>query len=965
MVIFNYKIENFISNPTQEDKQLKIFNKYGVPAYNINPDVAYFFYKNNNIIIKIEDKEDIILDFKSNTEAVKALSKLNDIKKQISLNISDNSGYYLKTELDNGVLDSRYYTSAQTDTIFSVSSHTHNFEDSSNVIISGLTINDVISYNGTNWVNSSFTFDLSSWENNYYSTAQTITILSGYSLTSHTHDNLYYEKSQFSGYTSGYTIDDVTNGLLNDAVLDDRYFVKALFNHTDPGNGAGILDDRYYTKIKIDELYPNKTEINNDFYTSAQTNDLLSTYYTSSQTDNLYYSKTLIESDFAKIIDVYTKNEIDTNFNTKSEINLILSGYSLTSHTHSDYYHKNELYTSAQTNDLLNNYLTSAQTDVLYYSKVILDSDFAKKIELDNYITLNGSSGITGSLIPATNGTIDLGSPTNQWKSLYVSASTIYIDNQPISIDNNGDLIVNGNIMINEQVLSAHTHDNLYYEKSQFSGDTSGYTIDDVTNVLLNDAVLDNRYFVKALFNHTDPGNGAGILDDRYWTKIALSGGTLDWRYLKSDALDNYYTTAQTFSSAQTLSILSGYSLTSHTHSDLYYEKTEFKGDSIGYNIDQVTNGLLNDAVLDGRYFNIALFNHTDPGHGAGILDDRYCTKICLEDMFNNISGGTGADFDKIYYGYEDVSLPNNSTEIKKLFYLAENKPFRYIIKKESSYTAFYVKGEEKIFSATHVQSNYSEQKYGFNVIPVYINIGGTDVLYHKYEQYIGGIGYQNDATYEVTLFDDVYHNPGFSLFNISGISNVMEYGDFVSGGIKIFNWLTINNSNILSNTINISGPYINDINNSENDFSENIYMSGFTNVDYSIRTTTWEISALNTQNEIIKRNMTITWKNKMYYGNSVTSLPNTSNQILLLNMMLDDVTFRYTVEKGNQYTAFYLKGDEYSFSVKNVESAYSEEKYGFVVSQVTIDGDIYHKYEQHIGGVGYPNDATYEVTIL
>ena len=56
---------------------------------------------------------------------------------------------------------------------------------------------------------------------------------------------------------------------------------------------------------------------------------------------------------------------------------------------------------------------------------------------------------------------------------------------------------------------------------------------------------------------------------------------------------------------------------------------------------------------------------------------------------------------------------------------------------------------------------------------------------------------------------------------------------------------------------------------------------------------------------------------------------------------------------------------DVYDFSVKNVESAYSEEKYGFVVSTVNVDGDTYHKYEQEIGGVGYLNDTTYEVTIL
>jgi hypothetical protein len=137
-VVFNYKIENFISTPTNKDRQLKIYNKYGILKYNVNPDIAYFFYKNNNIIIKIEDKEDIILDFKSNDEAVKALSKLNNIKKQLSLNISEakSCGYDI-----SGI------------TNLSLSGLT-------DVTLNNTTSGDTLLYINGEWVNSLFTGDV-------------------------------------------------------------------------------------------------------------------------------------------------------------------------------------------------------------------------------------------------------------------------------------------------------------------------------------------------------------------------------------------------------------------------------------------------------------------------------------------------------------------------------------------------------------------------------------------------------------------------------------------------------------------------------------------------------------------------------------------------------------------------------------------------------------------------------------
>jgi len=67
-----------------------------------------------------------------------------------------------------------------------------------------------------------------------------------------------------------------------------------------------------------------------------------------------------------------------------------------------------------------------------------------------------GSIGYTGSapdlssvsshIIPSNDDTYDLGSPTKQWRSIYVGMTTMYIGNVPLSM-NNRDLTVDGAVM--------------------------------------------------------------------------------------------------------------------------------------------------------------------------------------------------------------------------------------------------------------------------------------------------------------------------------------------------------------------------------------------------------------------------------------------------------------------------------------------------------------------------------------
>ena len=64
-------------------------------------------------------------------------------------------------------------------------------------------------------------------------------------------------------------------------------------------------------------------------------------------------------------------------------------------------------------------------------------------------------SAVDQHIIPATDSTYDLGTPEKQWRSLYVSTDTIYIDNTPITISNN-TLVVGD---VNNQVTLATLDD--------------------------------------------------------------------------------------------------------------------------------------------------------------------------------------------------------------------------------------------------------------------------------------------------------------------------------------------------------------------------------------------------------------------------------------------------------------------------------------------------------------------------
>lgn len=97
-----------------------------------------------------------------------------------------------------------------------------------------------------------------------------------------------------------------------------------------------------------------------------------------------------------------------------------------------------ELYTALGLNDVTLN------LGAFTFTGSTMSTDDSTNIIIDKPITVNGEITVDGDILPKTNLGVSLGSPTRQFKSLYVSTNTIYINNVPLSIDGSNNLIVNG-----------------------------------------------------------------------------------------------------------------------------------------------------------------------------------------------------------------------------------------------------------------------------------------------------------------------------------------------------------------------------------------------------------------------------------------------------------------------------------------------------------------------------------------
>ena len=114
------------------------------------------------------------------------------------------------------------------------------------------------------------------------------------------------------------------------------------------------------------------------------------------------------------------------------------------------------------------------------------------------------------------------------------------------------------------------------------------------------------------------------------------------------------------------------------------------------------------------------------------------------------------------------------------------------------------------------------------------------------------------------------YQAPSFTSFYLNGYSGSFEIGFGIAVN-QVFNWDTNNDSNVKTNSIQISGNNLTTLVGLENDNTETITFNSIItrNSTDGPGTRGWTIQGVNTNKKIFSRNFSIRFDYKMYVGNS------------------------------------------------------------------------------------------------
>ena len=94
-------------------------------------------------------------------------------------------------------------------------------------------------------------------------------------------------------------------------------------------------------------------------------------------------------------------------------------------------------------NTIQSDQISAANIGMKGYVDSVASQSIYGNSNVKSYLT----SGFDGNILPSANVTYSLGSPTRQWRDLFVSNTTIYLGGVPLSIDATGNLLVNGNVV--------------------------------------------------------------------------------------------------------------------------------------------------------------------------------------------------------------------------------------------------------------------------------------------------------------------------------------------------------------------------------------------------------------------------------------------------------------------------------------------------------------------------------------
>lgn len=134
-----------------------------------------------------------------------------------------------------------------------------------------------------------------------------------------------------------------------------------------------------------------------------------------------------------------------------------------------------------------------------------------------------GQAGWAGNIIPSGNAVYSLGNATNQWKSLYVSNTTIYINNVPISLTAGNVLTVDGNDVVTTTANGQTSLGNLSVDDNNIYN-TNGQGV-----------VISNFSFIaeaETAYVQIPAGNSASDLSVvQKQGNVRLAANTADWTF--------------------------------------------------------------------------------------------------------------------------------------------------------------------------------------------------------------------------------------------------------------------------------------------------------------------------------------------------------------------------------------------------------------------------------------------------
>lgn len=559
------------------------------------------------------------------------------------------TNYYSKIELDDGQLDNRYYTQFEVDSIIS------NF------------------YTKTELNNGQL-------NNLYYTESEIDSLLADKANKIHNHDTLYYTKTILdSGQLDNryFTEREITTNYYNKSEVDSlvasaSYGISGSVNVfsdlpvvTDEGlvyivqEAEGTNEEGFYRwdgsswvwlAHNVGGIHHNDLlGLNNGDYQHLTLNQL-NTLTTGSNASNLhihdtrYYTETEMDgflSDKSDIVHIH-----DDRYYTETEVDNIIS----------DYYTKTEL----NTGSLDDRYFTESEITSNYYKKSELDAGqldvrYYTETEIDGFLSGKSNVNHTHDDIYYTEGEVDA------TFSLYFTKTEL----------------LNGSI------------DDRYYAKTELNNgilDSRYYTEGEVDSLIasaaygisgsvdtyedLIDGTSNGEIFIV---KQDSPGGGEGFYrwDGTDWIYLApnTGGGTHnelgglndgDFKHLTSSE----YSTLTGLGSASSLhghddryyteseidGFLSDKANLSHTHDDRYYTETEI--DSLIANY--YTENELNSGQLDNRYYTET---ELDPSVNTGlnVLDARYFTENEIISNYytkNNLNNGA---LDFLYYTKNEI----------------------------------------------------------------------------------------------------------------------------------------------------------------------------------------------------------------------------------------------------------------------------------------------------------------------